>query len=395
MRDSVDCIAFWTKDPRPLLALRSRLERAVPCPYFVQFTLNAYGADVEAGLPRKARLVEVFQELAHVLGPERVVWRYSPILLGGSYDVEHHLRYFETFARTLEGSTRRCRLSFLDVYRKIAPRMEALGLSGVPDAEKRALAQRLAEIAAGFGIEVGGCGDPALDEAGLAGEGLHRRRRTSSRWRVSWRLAGGAHGGRAPAAVRRAWTWVPTTRARTAVSTATRTPARTEARLGGFRGTTQKPRCSATRCARGTRWRSAPCIFCQRRRRGCSRGTPLPTFADARHAAGRPPCVRSVPLPAFAAAGVVSFFRQRPCEERSNHDRHHHAFRRGLQGRRVLRHRVRGSHHRHQLPARLRRRHPQHRGWPQPGVRGRAAAGAHRGLGRVGTAGLRAGGPTP
>ena len=49
---SVDCIAFWTKDPRPLLALRSRLERAVPCPYFVQFTLNAYGADVEAGLPR-------------------------------------------------------------------------------------------------------------------------------------------------------------------------------------------------------------------------------------------------------------------------------------------------------------------------------------------------------
>ena len=169
--DSVDCIAFWTKDPRPLLALRSRLERAVPCPYFVQFTLNAYGADVEAGLPRKARLVEVFQELAHVLGPERVVWRYSPILLGGSYDVEHHLRYFETFARTLEGSTRRCRLSFLDVYRKIAPRMEALGLSGVPDAEKRALAQRLAEIAAGFGIEVGGCGDPALDEAGLAGEG--------------------------------------------------------------------------------------------------------------------------------------------------------------------------------------------------------------------------------
>ena len=100
-----------------------------------------------------------------------MVWRYSPILLGGSYDVEHHLRYFETFARTLEGSTRRCRLSFLDVYRKIAPRMEALGLSGVPDAEKRALAQRLAEIAAGFGIEVGGCGDPALDEAGLAGEG--------------------------------------------------------------------------------------------------------------------------------------------------------------------------------------------------------------------------------
>ena len=168
---SVDCIAFWTKDPRPLLALRERLERVAPYPYFVQFTLNAYGADIEAGLPRKAELVEVFRELSDVIGPERVVWRYSPILVGGPYDVEHHLRYFETFARKLEGSTTSCRLSFLDMYPKIAPRMAALGLTGVPEAEKAALALRLAKIGAEHGIEVSGCGDPALDDAGLAGGG--------------------------------------------------------------------------------------------------------------------------------------------------------------------------------------------------------------------------------
>ena len=55
---AVDCLAFWTKDPTPLLAQAARLESAAPAPYFVQFTLNAYGADVEAGLPRKAELVE-------------------------------------------------------------------------------------------------------------------------------------------------------------------------------------------------------------------------------------------------------------------------------------------------------------------------------------------------
>lgn len=171
---AVDCLAFWTKDPEPLLAQSARLERAAPAPYFVQFTLNAYGADVEAGLPRKAELVETFRELARVLGTERVVWRYSPILLGGPggrYAEEHHLHYFETFARKLEGFTHACRLSFLDVYPKIASRMQALGLFGVPEGRKAALALRLAEIGAVHGMEVGGCGDAALAQAGLAGPG--------------------------------------------------------------------------------------------------------------------------------------------------------------------------------------------------------------------------------
>ena len=168
---SLDCIAFWTKDPRPLLERLERLERLAPCPWFVQFTLNAYGSDVEAGLPRKAELAETFRALADAIGPERTVWRYSPILVGGPYDEAHHLRYFETFARRLEGSTRSCRLSFLDVYPKIASRMAVLGLAGVPEERKAPLALALSEIGRAHGIEVGGCGDAALEEAGLAGAG--------------------------------------------------------------------------------------------------------------------------------------------------------------------------------------------------------------------------------
>ena len=169
--DTVDCVAFWTKDPSVLLARKTELDRVCPSPYFVQFTLNAYGADVEAGLPRKARLLETFRSLADALGPDRVVWRYSPILLGGAYDIAHHMQWFEAFAARLEGSTRTCRISFLDMYPKIAGRMAALGFVGVPEEAKAALALRLAELGAAHGIEVGGCGDGALDDAGLDGGG--------------------------------------------------------------------------------------------------------------------------------------------------------------------------------------------------------------------------------
>ncbi len=168
---SVDCIAFWTKDPAPLLAGVERLKRAAPAPFFVQFTLNAYGADVEPGLPRKARLIETFQGLSRAIGPERVVWRYSPILVGGRYTIEHHLHCFEAIADRLQGCTAACRLSFLDVYPKIARRMAALGLGDVPAKQKGPLALRLAELGAARGIAVGGCGDEALDDAGLARSG--------------------------------------------------------------------------------------------------------------------------------------------------------------------------------------------------------------------------------
>ncbi|QOS69718.1 DUF1848 domain-containing protein [Eggerthella guodeyinii] len=169
--DAVDCIAFWTKNPAVLLARKDELDRAAPAPYFVQFTLNAYGSDVEAGLPRKAQLLDTFRALADALGPERVVWRYSPILVGGPYDIAHHLHWFDAFAKRLEGSTRACRIGFLDTYPKIAGRMAALGFAGVPDGEKAALALRLAELGAAHGIDVGGCGDGALDDAGLARAG--------------------------------------------------------------------------------------------------------------------------------------------------------------------------------------------------------------------------------
>ena len=130
--DTVDCVAFWTKDPSVL---------------------------------------ETFRSLADALGPDRVVWRYSPILLGGAYDIAHHMQWFEAFAARLEGSTRTCRISFLDMYPKIAGRMAALGFVGVPEEAKAALALRLAELGAAHGIEVGGCGDGALDDAGLARAG--------------------------------------------------------------------------------------------------------------------------------------------------------------------------------------------------------------------------------
>ena len=74
--EAVDGIVFWTKNPVPML---SRLGELEPYPYYFQFTLTAYGRDVEPNLPGKnGVLIPAFQELSRMAGRERVVWRYDP-----------------------------------------------------------------------------------------------------------------------------------------------------------------------------------------------------------------------------------------------------------------------------------------------------------------------------
>ena len=124
--DVVDCIVFWTKNPAPML---ERLEELKDYNYYFQFTLTGYGRDVETNLPDKREvLLPTFQKLAEVIGPERVVWRYDPILFSERYTPEYHLKAFSKIAEALNGYTKRCVVSFLDMYPKIKKNMDSLGV---------------------------------------------------------------------------------------------------------------------------------------------------------------------------------------------------------------------------------------------------------------------------
>ena len=90
--DVVDCIAFWTKNPLPLMPYLDRLE---PYPYFFLFTLTGYGRNVEPGVPDKADvMIPAFQQLADRIGPDRVIWRYDPIFFTDTYTMAYHVRAF-------------------------------------------------------------------------------------------------------------------------------------------------------------------------------------------------------------------------------------------------------------------------------------------------------------
>lgn len=177
----VDGFVFWTKNPAPMLDRLPELGRTA---YYFQVTVTAYGQDLEPGVPAKGRaVVPAVRELARRIGPERVVWRYDPILLTARYSMDWHRRYFAALAHRLSGSVRRCVISFLDPYPGMERDARTLGLRPPDRDEQTALAACFAEEAgrwgmtvqtcaeaadlSRFGVARGSCIDPALLEAQL------------------------------------------------------------------------------------------------------------------------------------------------------------------------------------------------------------------------------------
>ncbi len=153
----VDCIVFWTKNPAPMLP---RLDEFAAYQYYFQVTLTGYGRDVEGNVPDKHEvLLPAFKQLAKAIGPERVIWRYDPILFNERYTPEYHLRAVRAIARELEGCTEKCVISFVDTYAKNRKNMERLGAQELSRTELEAFAGDLASITHEHGMETGSCAE--------------------------------------------------------------------------------------------------------------------------------------------------------------------------------------------------------------------------------------------
>ena len=49
--DTIDCIAFWTKNPEPLIPYLSTIDK-MGYPYYFQMTITDYEQDIEENVPR-------------------------------------------------------------------------------------------------------------------------------------------------------------------------------------------------------------------------------------------------------------------------------------------------------------------------------------------------------
>jgi hypothetical protein len=75
--------------------------------------------------------LQTLQELADRIGPEKIIWRYDPILFSKITDAEFHQKSYRNIAKALRGYTGRSIISIVDIYSKAKKRFRELASQGV------------------------------------------------------------------------------------------------------------------------------------------------------------------------------------------------------------------------------------------------------------------------
>lgn len=149
-RGDADVIVFWTKNATPMMEKLSAID-ASGIPYYFQYAVTPYGSDVEPGLTKRG-CIENFLELSEVLGKDRMLWRYDPILITENYPMEFHAEAFAQLCEIFSEAACRCTISFVDAYRASPYRP-----CTVPEMER--LAEIFSATAKCFGLPLVSCAE--------------------------------------------------------------------------------------------------------------------------------------------------------------------------------------------------------------------------------------------
>jgi hypothetical protein len=162
----VDVIVFWTRNPKPLMSSLKDLDR-MGYRYYFHFTLLGYPRLIDKFVPSLEISLANLIHLSDHIGPNRVIWRYDPIVLTPITDIPFHLKNFERISAAVEGYTHRCVISLMTGYRKTKKRLGQLGPAGAPitvQPSKSLLTEllpRINECAKAYGISISSCAEEA------------------------------------------------------------------------------------------------------------------------------------------------------------------------------------------------------------------------------------------
>ena len=114
-------IVFWTKNPAPIIPYLSELDKR-GIHYYFQVTLNDYVKEgFEPNVPSVEERVETFKKLSSLIGKEKVIWRFDPLIITPNIGPRELLTRIWHVGKKLKGYTDKLVFSFIDVraYRKV------------------------------------------------------------------------------------------------------------------------------------------------------------------------------------------------------------------------------------------------------------------------------------
>lgn len=165
--EDVAAFVFWSKNYSPFLKCLDEID-ATGIPSIFHFTINGYPSALEPNVPELSDSIDTFKRLSDRYSPERVFFRYDPIVISGITSVSFHIENFHKIVSELEGYTSRCSISFVSLYRKTVfnlnklAKKEGFALKAPTTEDTHKLLKSFAMLTYGTGISLFSCSNDAL-----------------------------------------------------------------------------------------------------------------------------------------------------------------------------------------------------------------------------------------
>lgn len=178
-------VVFWTKNPTPIIPYLSELDKR-GIHYYFQVTLNDYTKEgFEPNVPSIANRIETFKRLSTLIGKERVIWRFDPMIVTNQLTPRMLLTKIWHIGNELKGYTDKLVFSFVDVkaYRKVQNNLvketpyytkENVEQAEMTDAQRTEIAEGLVKLREiwkqdGWNLEMATCAEEVdLDKYGIS-----------------------------------------------------------------------------------------------------------------------------------------------------------------------------------------------------------------------------------
>lgn len=163
-------IVFWTKNPEPLLNSLKELDDC-GVHYYFQVTLNDYENEgLEPGVPPLEKRLDTFQRLADLIGKERVIWRFDPLMVSDCLSVKQLLERAKSIGDVIHAHTEKLVFSYADIaaYRKVIRNLNETTMRELNQTERLEWATGLVQMNRTWNLALATCGeDMDLDNHGI------------------------------------------------------------------------------------------------------------------------------------------------------------------------------------------------------------------------------------
>ena len=149
----IEGIVFCSKNYSKLLPYVEEINKKYHCLY--HYTITPYEDDIEPNVPDIIESIHTLKQLSNIVGKEKIILRFDPILLTPKYTKEIIYRLFHYIVRKTHDYVKQYTFNFVNVYDKV--KKNFLDLEPISKEDKEEIAIELGKIAMEYGIYLQTC----------------------------------------------------------------------------------------------------------------------------------------------------------------------------------------------------------------------------------------------